>query len=151
MKINPSLETERNDSHPVLEPTPISSWMDLVPSLRKKLAELGYEGTKVIIRHYDRDRTELVQTKGTDRDEDSRVWDYREDVCAEGQGRGLLAGRFRHRLFVALLPEATASGPVEDRPVVRARCAQRSQRCRDCQDHHRTGPEPGAGGDRRGR
>lgn len=81
MKTNLLSKTGRIDPCPVLEPTPIASWMDLVPSLRKKLAELGYEGTKVIIRHYDRDRTELVRTKGTDRDEDSRVWDYREDSC----------------------------------------------------------------------
>jgi hypothetical protein len=27
-----------------------------------------------------------------------------------------VAGRFRHRLFVALLPEAPAAGPAEDRP-----------------------------------
>ena len=51
--------------------------------------------------------------------------DDRHHAQPEGARRRLLARRFRHRLFVAQLPEAPAARPAEDRPLVRQRRAGR--------------------------
>ena len=75
---------------------------------------------------------------------------HRQDAGAQGPWRQFLAGRFRHRLFVAVLPEAPAAGPAEDRSFVRARRADRPERRGDRAHGRRAGPEPGPFRHRRG-
>jgi PAS domain S-box-containing protein len=68
-----------------------------------------------------------------------RAGDHRQDDGTEGPGCRLLARRFRHRLFVAVVSEAAAARPVEDRPVLRPRPAHRSQRRGDRTHDRRSG------------
>ena len=76
---------------------------------------------------------------------------HREDAAAQVARAGAVAGRFRHRLFLALLPEAHAAGPAEDRPELRARCDDRPERRRHRQDRDRPGAQPGPDRHRRRR
>ncbi len=75
----------------------------------------------------------------------------RKMVQLKGYGVGVFIGRFRHRLFVAGLPETPAAGPVEDRPELRARRADRPQRRGDRAHHRRPGDQPGLARHRRRR
>ncbi len=75
---------------------------------------------------------------------------HRQDDRAQGTGRGVCAGRLRHRLFLPDLPQAPAAGSVEDRPVLCPRRAHRPQRCGDRPHYRRPGAQPGPGGHRRG-
>ena len=59
--------------------------------------------------------------------------------------------RFRHRLLVALLPEAPACPQDEDRQIVRARHGRRRQRPHHRRHHHRHGSHAGHAHHRRGR
>ena len=74
-----------------------------------------------------------------------------QDGQPQGDGRDPVAGRFRHGLFIAVLPQAAAAGPAQDRPRVRQGHPHRRQRRRHRAHHRRAGAKPGAGRDRRGR
>jgi len=50
-----------------------------------------------------------------------------------------------------VVPEALAAGPAQDRPILRARCAGRSQRRGHRPHHSHAGAQPGLGGGGRGR
>ena len=63
-----------------LEPVNIGSWDEFVPALKQKLTELGCDLTQVAIRHYEKDRTELLKKTGTDRDKKSHLYDEPEDL-----------------------------------------------------------------------
>ena len=63
----------------------------------------------------------------------------------------LLPGRLRHRLFVSLVPQAPAPGPIEDRPLLRPGHPRRHRQPRHRPVGHLPGPGFGFGGDRRGR
>lgn len=63
-----------------VEPAYISSWRMFPSALREMLAERHYAQPHVVIRHYDRTRTAVLQRMGTDRDQTSRLWDYPEDI-----------------------------------------------------------------------
>src|SRR6185437_5268117 len=62
-----------------------------------------------------------------------------------------LAGRLRHRLFLAGLSLAPAAGPAEDRPGLRRPPAGGCERRDGRADHHRHGSRAGPGGGGRGR
>ncbi|MBI2130015.1 hypothetical protein HYU07_07355 [Candidatus Woesearchaeota archaeon] len=100
-----------------LKPIRIESWNDLVPSLRLRLAKLGYEGTHVIIRHYDGDRTKRVQTWGTDRDKDSQVWDYPEDACHRGSPESVNAANITYARTLDLSRDPVRPIPLYRQPI----------------------------------
>ena len=66
---------------------------------------------------------------------------------------GIRAGhrRFRHRLFLAVLPEASAHPSPEARPLLRQGHRNRPQRCRHLHRDHCPRPQPGPGTGRRRR
>src|SRR5471032_2045039 len=66
-------------------------------------------------------------------------------------GRAAVDRRFRHRLFLAVLPEALPGRHHQDRPFLRARPAAGRRRRGHRHRHHRAGAQPAPGGGGRGR
>ena len=68
-----------------------------------------------------------------------------------GVGVGSVDRRLRHRILLALVPEAAADRGDQDRPLVRDAHARRRERLDDRARHGRARPEPRAARRRRGR
>ena len=82
---------------------------------------------------------------------ETRTGEFREDALGDPArpGREDRHRRFRHRLFIAVLPQALARGLAQDRPQLRARHRHGSLGSRHRQRHRRHGAQPQHPGGRR--
>ena len=89
--------------------------------------------------HRDRDHRERTDARAP-----TRCWSGSAQLPRDGAAGG--AGRFRHRLFVAVAPEALRYRLRQDRPVVRVAAGDRRWRPGAVRGDHRDGAQAGVEG-----
>ncbi|MBN2095481.1 MAG: hypothetical protein JW727_05515 [Candidatus Aenigmarchaeota archaeon] len=58
----------------------LETWGEFIPALRSELKRRNYPHRNVIIRHYDVSRTGVAKKTGTDRDNNSQLWNFPQDI-----------------------------------------------------------------------